>query len=99
MGVPRERAGPWGLAAQLFSTDGLRHGPRLPQPRRNCGYTRRVRCVAPNPLMEMIMAFVTADVVATPGEETPFKVVFKQGETVLIEWEVNSQQEGETQII
>ena len=32
------------------------------------------------------MAFVTADVVATPGEETPFKVVFKQGETALIEW-------------
>jgi hypothetical protein len=45
------------------------------------------------------MAFVTADVVATPGEETPFKVVFKQGETVLVEWEVNSQQEGEAQII
>ena len=45
------------------------------------------------------MAFVTADVVATPGEETPFKVVFKQGEAVLVEWEVNSQQEGEAQII
>ena len=45
------------------------------------------------------MAFVTADVVATPGGETPFKVVFKQGETVLVEWEVNSQQEGEAQII
>lgn len=45
------------------------------------------------------MAFVTADVVATPGEETPFKVVFKQGETVLVEWEVSSQQEGEAQII
>ena len=40
------------------------------------------------------MAFVTGDVVATPGEETPFKVVFKQGETVLIEWPVASQQEG-----
>ena len=45
------------------------------------------------------MAFVTADVVATPGEEAPFKVVFKQGETVLVEWEANSQQEGEAQII
>jgi hypothetical protein len=45
------------------------------------------------------MAFVTADVVATPGEETPFKVVFKKGETVLIEWPVGSQQEGEEQIV
>ena len=35
------------------------------------------------------MAFVTGDVVATPGEETPFKVVFKQGETVLVEWPVD----------
>ena len=45
------------------------------------------------------MAFVTADVVATPGGETPFKVVFKQGETVLVEWGVSSQQEGEEQIV
>jgi hypothetical protein len=45
------------------------------------------------------MAFVTGDVVATPGEATPFKVVFKQGETVLIEWPVASQQEGEEQIV
>ena len=45
------------------------------------------------------MAFVTADVVATPGGETPFKVVFKKGETVLIEWPVSSQQEGEEQIV
>jgi hypothetical protein len=48
---------------------------------------------------EAFMPFVTADVVATPGGETPFKVVFKQGETVLIEWEVDSQQEGEEQIV
>lgn len=45
------------------------------------------------------MAFVTGDVVATPGAETPYKVVFKQGETVLIEWPVDSQQEGEEQIV
>ncbi len=45
------------------------------------------------------MAFVTADVVATPGGEAPFKVVFKQGEAVLLEWEVDSQQEGEAQIL
>jgi hypothetical protein len=49
--------------------------------------------------MEALMAFVIADVVATPGEEAPFKVVFKQGETVLIEWPVDSQQEGEEQIV
>jgi hypothetical protein len=48
---------------------------------------------------EELMAFVTADVVASPGEETPFKVVFKQGETVLIEWGVNTQQEGEEQVV
>jgi hypothetical protein len=45
------------------------------------------------------MAFVTGDVVATPGEATPFKVVVKQGETVLAEWPVDSQQEGEEQIV
>jgi hypothetical protein len=45
------------------------------------------------------MAFVTADVVATQGGETPFKVVIKQGETILVEWEVDSQQEGEEQLI
>jgi hypothetical protein len=50
-------------------------------------------------LEEVAMAFVTGDVVATPGEEAPFKVVFKQGETVLIEWPVASQQEGEQQIV
>jgi hypothetical protein len=49
--------------------------------------------------MEAFMAFVTGDVVATPGAETPFKVVFKQGETVLVEWQVDSQQEGEEQIV
>ena len=48
---------------------------------------------------EARMPFVTADVVATPGEDSPFKVVFKQGETVLIEWEVNSQEEGEAEIL
>ena len=44
------------------------------------------------------MAFVTADVVPNPGGEAPFKVVFKQGETVLAEWLVDTQQEGEEQI-
>ena len=45
------------------------------------------------------MAFVIADVVATPGEEAPFKVGFKPGATVMIEWPVDSQQEGEEQIV
>ena len=45
------------------------------------------------------MAFVTADVVENPGGEFPFKVVFKQGETVLGEWPVETQAEGEEQIV
>ncbi len=45
------------------------------------------------------MAFVTADVVENPGGERPYKVVFKQGETVLGEWPVESQAEGEEQIV
>ena len=45
------------------------------------------------------MAFVTADVVENPGGELPYKVVFKQGETVLGEWPVESQAEGEEQIV
>lgn len=45
------------------------------------------------------MAFVTGDVVAVDGEELPFKVVFKQGDTILIEWLVESQEEGEMQIV
>jgi hypothetical protein len=49
--------------------------------------------------MEPDMAFVTADVVENPGGELPYKVVFKQGETVLGEWPVESQAEGEEQIV
>lgn len=45
------------------------------------------------------MAYVTGDVVANPGGELPFKVVFMQGETVLGEWEVETQEEGEEQIV
>jgi hypothetical protein len=48
---------------------------------------------------EADMAFLTADVVANPGGELPYKVVFKQGETVLGEWAVESQTEGEEQIV
>jgi hypothetical protein len=49
--------------------------------------------------MEPDMAFVTADVVENPGGELPYKVVFKQGETVLGEWPVETPTEGEEQII
>lgn len=45
------------------------------------------------------MAYVTADVEANPGGELPFKVVFKQGETELGGWEVETKEEGEEQIV
>ncbi len=45
------------------------------------------------------MAFVTGDVIASEDTEFPFKVVFKQGETVVAEWLVKSKDEGEVQII
>ena len=45
------------------------------------------------------MAFLTGDVVPNPGGELPFKVVFKQGETVIGEWPVESQAVGEQQIV
>jgi len=45
------------------------------------------------------MAFVTGEVIADTGGESPFKVVFKQGETVLAEWGVASKAEGEEQIV
>jgi hypothetical protein len=45
------------------------------------------------------MPFVTGDIVATAGEETPFKVVFKQGEKVLAEWPVESKEAGEQEIL
>ncbi len=45
------------------------------------------------------MAFVTGDVVPVSGEELPFKVIFKQGETVLTEWLVESKEDGELQIV
>lgn len=45
------------------------------------------------------MAFVTGDVVAVTGDELPFKVIFKQGETVLTEWLVETKEDGELQIV
>jgi hypothetical protein len=49
--------------------------------------------------MEAEMAFLTADVVENPGGEMPYKVVIKQGETVLGEWAVESQSDGEQQLV
>lgn len=45
------------------------------------------------------MAFVTADVVPVSGDELPFKVIFKQGDSVLAEWLVETQEDGESQIV
>lgn len=45
------------------------------------------------------MAFVTGDVVPVTGDELPFKVIFKQGETILTEWLVESKEDGEMQIV
>lgn len=45
------------------------------------------------------MAFLTADVVENPGGELPYKVVFKKGETVLGGWPVESQEEGQEDIL
>jgi hypothetical protein len=45
------------------------------------------------------MAFVTGDVVPVSGEELPFKVVFRQGDTVLAEWLVESPEDGQVQIV
>jgi hypothetical protein len=45
------------------------------------------------------MAFVTGDVVASDDQELPFKVVFKHGEEIISEWLVESQEDGEAQIL
>lgn len=45
------------------------------------------------------MPFVTGDVIPSPGEEMPFKVVFKQGETVVAQWPVESKEAGEEEVL
>lgn len=45
------------------------------------------------------MAFVTADVVPSDDDEQPFKVVFMRGDEILVEWLVDSQEEGEEQLL
>jgi len=45
------------------------------------------------------MAFLTADVVPSDDEEQPFKVVFMRGGDIIAEWLVDSQEEGEEQLL
>lgn len=45
------------------------------------------------------MAYVTGEVVQTPHADLPFKVVFKHGHDVIQEWPVESEEDGEQQII
>jgi len=45
------------------------------------------------------MAFLTADVVPSDDEEQPFKVVFMRGDEIIAEWLVDSQEEGEEQLL
>ncbi len=45
------------------------------------------------------MAFITADVVPSDDDEQPFKVVFMRGDEIVAEWLVESQEEGEEQLL
>ena len=45
------------------------------------------------------MAFATGEVIPTSGCNLPFKVVFAIGDEVTAEWPVESQEEGEQQIV
>ena len=45
------------------------------------------------------MAIVTGDVLPDPEGELPFKVVFKQGETVIAEWSVESKEQGVQEMV
>jgi hypothetical protein len=45
------------------------------------------------------MSFVTAAVLPTPGKERPFAVMFVQDGIILLQWPVDSVEEGERQIV
>ncbi|MEO8650791.1 MAG: hypothetical protein ABI391_00725 [Hyphomicrobiaceae bacterium] len=45
------------------------------------------------------MAFLTADVIPSDDDEQPFKVVFMRGADIIAEWLVESQEEGEEQLL
>lgn len=42
---------------------------------------------------------MTADVVPSDDEQKPFKVVFLRGTEIIAEWHVESQEEGEDQLL
>ncbi len=45
------------------------------------------------------MAYVTGEVVSSGDNRLPFKILFMRGDTVISEWLVKSQADGETQIV
>jgi hypothetical protein len=45
------------------------------------------------------MAFVVGDIVASNDPEFPFRVVFKRGDEVIVEWLAKTNQDAEEQII
>ena len=45
------------------------------------------------------MAFLTADVIPSDDEEQPFKVVFMRGAEIIAEWLVETQEDGEEQLL
>jgi hypothetical protein len=45
------------------------------------------------------MAFVVGDIVASDDVEFPYKVVFKKGDEVVVEWLAKTSQDAEEQII
>ncbi len=45
------------------------------------------------------MAFLTADVIPSDDDEQPFKVVFMRGAEIIAEWLVETQEEGEEQLL
>ena len=45
------------------------------------------------------MAYLTADVVPSDDEEQPFKVVVLRGTEIIAEWLVETQEEGEEQLL
>ena len=45
------------------------------------------------------MAFATGEVIPTPGCDAPFKVAFTIRDKIVSEWPVESQEEGEHQIV
>jgi hypothetical protein len=45
------------------------------------------------------MAYITADVIPSDDDEQPFKVVFMRGDEIIAEWLVDSQEEGEEQLL